>query len=252
MPFIGIGLHILVALFFAVHVVRSGQNMYWLIILFSFPLLGSIVYFFAVYLPDSRLERGARKAVASAARALDPTRELRESRAAFDYTPTADNRLRLARALLDAGQSAEAVELFEACLSGPFSDDLGIRLEAAKASFEDRQYDKVIAHVAEIRKHDGNFRAEVVAVLHARALDAAGRSADAKAEFESAADRFGGFETQAEYLIWAILRQDLETAGRLQAEIQRRTERWNQHTKELNRPLLRRIEAAYELARKSA
>ncbi len=37
MPFLGIGFHVIVALFFAVHVVRSNQNMYWLFILFVFP-----------------------------------------------------------------------------------------------------------------------------------------------------------------------------------------------------------------------
>ena len=57
MPFAGLGLHLLVAVFLAVHALRSGQNMYWLIILFSFPLLGSIVYVLVVYLPNSRLER---------------------------------------------------------------------------------------------------------------------------------------------------------------------------------------------------
>ena len=52
MPFLGLGLHILVALFFAVHAVRTGRQMYWLLILFSFPLLGSLVYFAAVFLPQ--------------------------------------------------------------------------------------------------------------------------------------------------------------------------------------------------------
>ena len=120
MPFAGLGLHILVALFFAVHAVRSGQQMYWLIILFSFPLLGSLVYFLAIYLPDSRLQHGARKVVASAAKALDPTRELREARAAFDYTPTAQNQMRLAAALLAGGDAQEAARNYEACLKGPF------------------------------------------------------------------------------------------------------------------------------------
>src|SRR5690242_11183236 len=133
MPFVGLGLHILVAIFFAIHVVRSGQQMYWLIILFSFPLLGSIVYFVAVYLPNSRLERGARKAVSIAAKALDPTRELREARAAFDYTPTAQNQMRLAAALLDAGQAEEAATNYEACLKGPFASDLDMRWGAAQA-----------------------------------------------------------------------------------------------------------------------
>ncbi|MEO8808101.1 MAG: STAS domain-containing protein [Burkholderiaceae bacterium] len=95
---------------------RSGQQMYWLIILFSFPLLGSIVYFLDIYLPNSRLDHGACRVVAAAARSLDPTRELREARAAFDCTPTAQNQMRLASPLLDAGSADEAATNYEAWL----------------------------------------------------------------------------------------------------------------------------------------
>ena len=59
MPYAGLGLHLIVAVICAIHAVRTGQPMYWLIILFMFPLLGSIVYIFAIYLPSSRLERNA-------------------------------------------------------------------------------------------------------------------------------------------------------------------------------------------------
>ena len=60
MPFLGLGLHVIVAVFFAIHAVRTGRELYWLIILFMFPLLGSIVYFAVVVLPDTRLRSGAR------------------------------------------------------------------------------------------------------------------------------------------------------------------------------------------------
>lgn len=73
----GIGIHVLVAIFFAIHVVRSGQQMYWLMILFMFPGIGSVVYFVAIYLPNSKLRHGARKVVTVAAKTLDPGRELR-------------------------------------------------------------------------------------------------------------------------------------------------------------------------------
>ena len=102
------GLHVLVALFFAVHAVRTGQPLFWLLILFMFPMFGSIAYFVAIYLPNSRLQHGARKAVVAASRALDPSRELREARAAFEETPTAQNQMRLAAALLEAGTPEEA------------------------------------------------------------------------------------------------------------------------------------------------
>ena len=250
MPIIGIGLHVLVALFFAVHAIRSGQNLYWLIILFSFPLLGSAVYFFAIYLPNSRLHYGARKAVASAAKALDPTRELREARAAVEYTPTAQNQMRLAAALLEAGEVAEAATTYEACLKGPFANDLDIRLGAARALHECRRFAEAIVHLEFIRKQDANWRAEQVSLLRARTLAESGNRQAAKAEFESALEKFGSFDAKAEYLIWALVAGDQDTAARLQIEVQRATERWSRHTRELNRPLLHRLDAARELARK--
>ncbi|WP_411879524.1 hypothetical protein [Polaromonas sp. YR568] len=246
MPFIGLGLHFIVALFFAVHALRSGQQLYWLIILFSFPMLGSIVYFLAIYLPDSRLERGARKVVAAAAKTLNPTRELKEAHAAFDYTPTAQNQMRLAAALLEAGQALEAAQNYDACLKGPFAADLEIRLGASRAYFACERYAEAITHLEFIRKTDPAFRAEQVSLLLAQSLAGAGRSADARAEFEAAVDRFGSFESRAEYAIWAAAAGDTATSARLQVELQRSMDRWNRHTRELNKPLLRRLNAAFE------
>src|SRR4051812_858687 len=101
MPIFGVGIHILIAIFFAVHAVRHGHQLYWLLILFSFPLIGSVVYFFAIFLPDSRIQRGVSKAGAVIQKTLDPGRELRDARAAFDLTPTANNQMRLASALFE-------------------------------------------------------------------------------------------------------------------------------------------------------
>ena len=72
------GLHVFVALFFAVHAVRRGRELYWLLILFMFPMLGSVVYFFAIYLPESRLERKVGKVASVAMQTLDPGKALRD------------------------------------------------------------------------------------------------------------------------------------------------------------------------------
>ena len=244
MPFVGIGLHVLVALFFAIHAVRSGQQIYWLFILFSFPLLGSIVYFAVIYLPDSRLQSGARKVVVAAARSLDPTRELREARAAFEYTPTAQNQMRLAAAQLEAGAADDAASNYEACLKGPFASDPEIQFLAARAFLDSGQPAKAVDLLTAIRAAGPSFRAEQVSVLRARALAAAGRSAEAGAEFESAHRLYGSFEVKAEYAIFALSSGDAETATRLQSEIDEVVSRWARHARELNAPLVRRLNAA--------
>jgi hypothetical protein len=248
MPFVGIGLYFALAIFCSVHAVRTRQPLYWLMILFGFPLLGSLVYLFAVYLPNSRLQRNAMKAVTAAVRAIDPQREVREARQAYEDTPTAQHRMRLAAALLAVGDAPAAAAEYQACLVGPFALDPDIRLGAACAFVECQRYLEALRLLEPLRAERPDFRAETVALLLARTLAGAGRSGEAKAEFESAVDRFGTWEAKAEYAIWAYAVGDAGTAGRLQAELDKIAARWNSLTRELNEPVERRLRAAQQLA----
>jgi hypothetical protein len=252
MPFAAAGLYFALAIFCAIHVVRTRQNMYWLFILFGFPLLGSLVYFFAVYFPNSRLQRQAMKTVAAAARAIDPQREVREARAAFEDTPTAQNQMRLAAALLDVGDAAQAVRQYEDCLRGPFAADPEIRLGAARAYVECGRHADALRHLEPLRREHPDFRPEPAALLLARALAGSARAAEARAEFESAIARFGTWEAKAEYAIWAYAAGDLATAERLRAELEKIAARWNPLTRELNEGPERRLRAAFELAQREA
>jgi len=135
MPFIGLGLHIAIALFFAVHAVRSRQNTYWLFILFSFPGLGSIVYFFAIYLPEIRHTRGFRSTAKVASRLIDPHQAIRQARADLEHAPTIQHRMRLADALFEAGQATEACEQYLQAANGPFADDPDLLQGLARAQY---------------------------------------------------------------------------------------------------------------------
>ncbi|SMC22848.1 hypothetical protein SAMN02745857_01489 [Andreprevotia lacus DSM 23236] len=246
MPFFGLGLHFLVAIYFAVHAVRTGQQTYWLFILFSFPLLGSVVYFVSIYLPASRLERGTKRVLSAAVKVLDPTRELREATAAFDYTPTAQNQIRLAQALLNAGDAKQAAINYEACLKGPFAADPEIRLGAARAFVECGNFAQAVTHLRAVQASHPDFRAEQVALLLARTLQGAGDTVGAKAAFEQAVARFGSFEARAEYAIWAIETGEQQLAQALKTEIERVTRHWNRHNRELNAPMLKRLALAFK------
>ncbi|PTT88080.1 hypothetical protein DBR42_10410 [Pelomonas sp. HMWF004] len=250
MPLIG-GLHILIALLCAVHVVRSGQQLYWLFILFAFPLLGSLVYFFAVYLPNSRLERGAFKAVSAAARAMDPGRDLREARAAFDVSPSAQNQMRLAEALLNNGEAADAAQLYEGALKGPFASDPDLRFGAVRAWVECQRYDAALPHLLALRNDRPEFRHDQVLLLLARCYAGTSRSAEARECFEEAVRRYASFEAHAEYAIWALAVGDTATAARLQTDIDRQVKLWTPASRQLNEPVMRRLRAAHDLARKA-
>jgi len=250
MPFAGIGFHILLALFCAVHAVRTGQQLYWLFILFAFPLLGSLVYFLVVYMPSSRLERGAVKAVSVAARALDPGKEVRMARAEFEATPTAQNQMRLAAALLDAGDAEQASELYSSALKGPFASDPDIRYGAARALVECQRFDEAAEHLEVLKQSRQDYRPDAVALLLARSYAGTNRGAEARQEFERVLEKYGTFEAHAEYAIWALSTGDTALTARLLEQIDKITSRWNAMNRELNGPVYRRLKAAQQLASK--
>ena len=112
MPYIGLGIHTLIALFFAIHAIRTGRHYYWLMILFSFPLIGSLVYFVLEYFPEMRHSRSGRKVLKAVGNVVDPGRTVREAELDFERSPTVANRALLARTLCDDGRYADAAAHF--------------------------------------------------------------------------------------------------------------------------------------------
>ena len=244
MSVFGIGIHVLIALFFAIHVVRTGREMYWLFVLFMFPGLGSIVYFFAIYLPQSRLDRGLRQAGSALQRGLDPGRELREAQRAFDLTPTAHNQMRLAAALQGAGKADEAVAQYDACLRGPFARDPEICLGAARAKLANAQAPEALALLQTLRRESPNFRPEQVGLALAQAFQAGGMVAEAGAELADVVARFASMEARAEYAIWAVGVGRFDIARQQFDEIDHSRKHMAGHTRDLHQALFRRVDAA--------
>lgn len=249
MQFFGIGIHVLIALFFAVHAIRNHREIYWLFVLFAFPLLGSIVYFVAVFLPSSRLEHSAAKAGRALQASLDPGREVRDAQRAFELTPTAHNQMRLANALLETGQAAKAAEQYDACLQGPFARDAELRLGAARARLASGNAGGAIALLETLAAEQPGFRPEQVGILLGQAYAAAGRQDEAGSQFAAAAQRFGSLDARAELAIWALANGKPQVAGPELEEIERTRKHMPSHSRRLNGELFRRVDAARAQAR---
>ncbi|RIX84644.1 hypothetical protein [Acidovorax cavernicola] len=242
MPFVGLGLHILIALYFAVHAMRHGKQMYWLIILFSFPLFGSIVYFVVEYLPASRMQRTAGKVASAAIGFIDPEREYRAAADAYDLAPTAQNKLRLAKAALDRGQAADAVGHYRDALKGPFASDPELQFGLASALIAEgsptsaREAQQALQALRATRD---DYRKDEVAVLSARALAAEGRTQEAREAFETALSKYNTVETRARYIAWLAQQGDTAGAQRQWDELQQAARHWNSHARTVNREWMR-------------
>jgi hypothetical protein len=252
MPFVGLGLHIIIALFFAVHALRNGRSIYWLFILFSFPLFGSIVYFFVEYLPASRMQRGVKQASSKAIQLLDPSRELREARQAFELTPTIQNRMRLAAALDNAGEHEEAARQFDACLDGPFSEDFEVCFGAARAKLHTKQPVQAIDLLQKLRDRNAEFRPEQLSLLLAQCYVENNENEAAGKEFIYAYETFGSAEASALYGIWAANNGDITTAEQLKSELDKDWKRWNKHSRSIHSDLFKRLNVAISTAKSTS
>ncbi|AWH53532.1 hypothetical protein C1924_10240 [Stenotrophomonas sp. ESTM1D_MKCIP4_1] len=246
MPYLGIGLHFIAAIYFAVHAIRSGQSLYWLLLLFSFPLLGSVVYFVAIYLPEARHSRGARQVVHSAKQFIDPGKDVRTARAELARTPTVQNRVRLGMELLASGQAEEARTLFEQAASSPLGDDPYIltglaraRLESGHAALAAEALDGLFARHPEVRRKPEQT------LLYAQAL-AATHATGTEAAFERAVECGNDAAARCLYAEWLLAQPgaaDREKSRSVFASILDDAQHWSRHTRSHNAPWLDRSKA---------
>jgi hypothetical protein len=244
MTIFGLGLHFIIAIFFAIHAVRSGRKLYWLAILFMLPLLGSIIYFALVLLPDARLQRNGRQAGPAMRETLKTGRELGEAQQAFDLAPIAHNQLRLAAALFDAGMIAQAVGHYDACLRGPSGGDAEVGVDAARAKLANGQAQEAIGLLVSLRARQLTFRPEQVGLLLGSAYAAAGRHEEAGREFEELAQHFGSVESRAELALWAIARGERALAERELKALEHARKHMIKDTRNLHQDLFKRLDAA--------
>jgi hypothetical protein len=232
MPFLGIGLHLLVAIFFAVHALRRGKQMYWLLILFSFPLLGSLVYFIVEYLPEMRQSRGGRKVVSAVTQALNPEGELREREREFERSPTAATQYQLGNALVALKRYEEAAEHFSKCASGPYSQDAAFVRALANAELMAGRWPQA---------RDAYARLFAIPRVEKSADDELGHAfvlgqlndADADAAFRSAVIRSNGPIARCRYAQFLILAGRGGEAKTLLEEVQKEQRLAPEHTRDL-------------------
>jgi hypothetical protein len=247
MRLFGISLYVIIALFFAVHAVRSQQNMYWLLILFLFPGLGSAVYFFVIYLPSLRQSRGARVATRAISQFVDPNRAVREARTDFDRAPTVAHRMRLGAALLDAGNAAEALEHYQAAVSGPFSSDPALLQGLARAQFASGNASATRDTLEKLFAANPLARQQSEpALLYARALATIG-APGTRAAFEMALASASDAAPRCLYADWLAAQPDetdRQRARELYAEIVHDARHWPRHAREHNSEWLQRAQAS--------
>ena len=226
---------IAVQIAFGVHVIRTGRQFFWLYLIIFIPLLGCLIYFFAEIVPELRHTRTAQRATSKVTRALNSEKNFRALVAAVEDVPTADNRRKLAEAVLARGEIDRALALYEAALAPPHQTDPVLLMGLARCQFQKGKPEAALATLDRLQEGNPGFQSNEGHLLYAMALEAAGRLDEALAEYDVLSRIYPGEEARGRYALLLKRCGRPEEAAELFRTIVRSVERANRHYQKQHR-----------------
>jgi hypothetical protein len=189
----------------AVHVVRSGRQLYWIWILFIGSYLAVIVYVLVAVIPDLRNDPRGRKAATKVLHTIDPERRRRSIQQRLEVADTVDNRRALAEESMRLGDYANAVQLYQSVLKGMYATDAGFLLGLAQAQANSNDFVGARATLDTLYSTSPSFRSADAELLRARVLEAQGDQDTALEHYRTLATSYPGEEARFRY--GALLKQ---------------------------------------------
>jgi hypothetical protein len=198
-----------------IHVIKTGRNNLWIWAIALLPAAGSLAYIGVEILPAVFGGRTARRTKAGMHRIIDPDRDLRQAAAAAEFSGNVDARRRLAAALYERGQYAEAAAVFEGGLRGIFEHDPVLLLGLAQARFGSGDFGSARASLEQLIRQNPEFKSADGHLLYARTLEALGALDEAEHEYGAAAPGYPGAEAKVRYALLLKRRGKLDEARRI-------------------------------------
>jgi hypothetical protein len=222
-----LALSLLFAILLCVHVVRTGREMYWLMIILMFQPIGGLVYAVIHVLPDIFGGTTARRITKAARETMDPTREYREAKIACEDAPTVRNRSRLAAAAMAFDKFEEAEQLYRDAAQGIHAEDPALLLGRANALLEMNRAQEALDVLEVLGRDQANGRTPSAALALGRAYEGLGRVAEADTAYQWAAERIPGFEGLARYAAFMARHGRRAEAEEALADIDKRIAKLN-------------------------
>jgi len=182
-----------------IHCIRNGRHNMWVFVMLSLPLVGSAAYFFVEIFPDLRNSRASRRAMRGIRSTLDPEADLRRAENAVKVSGTVASQQKYADELVRLGRAAEAVPIYQNCLTGVFAEDPKLMLGYAHAQFAAGNAAGARQTLDELIRKNPEFKSPDGHLLYARALEDEGNIEKALAEFAALAEYYPGAEAGVRY-----------------------------------------------------
>ncbi|HEY4251485.1 MAG TPA: hypothetical protein VGM87_09795 [Roseomonas sp.] len=194
MPFFIASLLIQIALCW--HAARTGRAQPWIWIILLFPGIGSLVYVVTQIVPEWFGSPRGQRATTALVNAVAPGRHYRALAEAAEAVPTVENRANLAAECLRLGRHAEAIALYEGCLTGIHATDPKLLGGLAEASLAAGDAPGALGAIERLRDAAPELYSADLHLTYARALEGTGANDAALEEYTALADRYPGEEAR--------------------------------------------------------
>jgi len=192
----------LLSLGMIVHCIKTGGNTIWvyvLVVLMSMPFVGAALYAGVEILPGLLRTRTSQRAMRGIRKTLDPEGDLRKAETAVQVSGTVAARQHYADELVRLGRAAEAVAIYQTCLTGVFAEDPKLMLGFAHAQFAAGDPVATRKTLDDLIQKNPDFKSPDGHLLYARALEAEGNVEKALGEFATLSEYYPGAEAGVRY-----------------------------------------------------
>lgn len=179
------------------HCIKKGNQNKWIWIIVFVPIIGSIIYIFSEIVTKREIGN-VQSNIQSINTLIFPTGRIKDLEKKLEFANTFDNRVALADAYLSANHLQKAIELYESCIVGVFSDNEYVITKLIIAYFHSERYADVISIAPKITKSI-DFNKSHAHILYALSLEKAGNIELAERELKSMTGKFSNFEGRLNY-----------------------------------------------------
>lgn len=194
-----VALPVIIEVLLVIHVIKTGRNWMWIMLIVLVPPIGSIVYAIIEVLPEWMGSRAVQTTRRSVTRALNPDAQLRRLQDEAQVSQNVASNQRYADELLRHGRHDEAAAIYRKILTGLYVHDPDLLLGLARAQFGGGDAPAARATLDDAFTRNPEFRSPDAHLLYARALEAEGNVEKALAQYQPLSTSYPGAEAAVRY-----------------------------------------------------
>lgn len=214
-------LSLILQLFAIVHVMRTGRERYWIMIILIVPLIGSAAYAIVELMPEFFCSHKGQKMRQTVSNKVNPKRQLNSLLSQVEQSPTLQNKQNLARYYLDNGEPLLAAKLIEPLLQGLYKNDVALNKLLIRAHFDLGQYSKTLVLIEQFDKAN-LLKDEELILLLARTQAELGNTLQALNQLESLFKASNQAEVGYWYLVFLTKDGQYATANTIKTDLLKR------------------------------